>query len=435
MIFIWRIIEISISYIETFICFKFLETIFKSRFRENRKKTCIYIFSLLLTVLISLINLIKLYSAFLLIIVILSISIMSLCIFEAKLNESLILVGMYYFVITIMDLLAIFILSFITKNNEIGSLFISNYNIYRCIYICVMKALTYLIYLIVKKHIKNWNWLFNYWLFWFFSIIIGYCAISYFQQLVINKVTEMLASNWILFLGILFLFVTSFLLYSKYRDYREKNRIIIIRNEILKKSYENLQQLFQENEHLLHDLKNHAVIICNYIKNNNNEKALSYIESITAPIKKTDNIVNSDIEILNIILNCKAAEAQANNINVSYQVEVKLCNIDENDLCSILSNLLDNAIEASLKDRTEKRYIKMIVKSINNMLMIKIQNNISEKPVTVGPSKFETTKAMKVNHGIGLESIKYCVQKYNGNIKFEYGTDYFLVEILLLSVK
>ena len=42
---------------------------------------------------------------------------------------------------------------------------------------------------------------------------------------------------------------------------------------------------------------------------------------------------------------------------------------------------------------------------------------------------------MEANHGIGLESIKYCVEKYNGNIKFEYGIDFFLVEILLLSVK
>ena len=428
-------IEIIISYIETLLCFKFLEIVLKSKFRDNKTKICICIFSLLLTLIISLINFIKLYSGILLIFVIISISIISLFIFEVKLKESMTLVGIYYFVITIMDLLAIFTLSIITQNYEIGSLFISNANFYRCIYLCVMKTLTFLIYVFVRNYIKNWNWLFDYCFFWLISVFLGYCALSYFQQFVINEVTEMLASNWILFLGILLLFVTSFLLYSKYRDYREKNKIIIIRNEILKKSYDNLQQLFQENEHLLHDLKNHAVIICNYIKCNNNEKALAYIESITAPIKKTDNIIKSSIEILNIILNSKAAEAQANNIDISYEVEVKPCNIDENDLCSILSNLLDNAIEASVKDIKENRYIKMTVKSINNMLMIKIQNNISEKPVIVGPSKFKTTKVMEANHGIGLESIKYCVEKYNGNIKFEYGIDFFLVEILLLSVK
>lgn len=431
---IFSIIELIVSYIEIYLCFRFLDLIFTTKLQLKKKNIYIYTYSAIIALFVFLYNLSALYSSFLLLSVIICISYLALYVFIGKWLQMLTVVGIYYFVVTILDLFVIFLLSIITGNYKIGSLFITESNIYRCLYISAMKLILCLIYKIVKKRSIDWKIFVNYYQFWLTSVIIGYCALAYFQQFAINRVTEMLASNWMLFIVIVIMFTISFVTYSKYRDYKEIYGIMNMRNEVLKDSYNNLQHLIEENKHILHDVKNHTIIVTNYIKKNENKKALAYIESVTDSIKKIDDIVNSDIEIINIILNCKAAEAQKNNIKILYDIHVKKCNVDEKDFCSIISNLLDNAIEASIKAKEEERYIRLIMRSINSMLIIKIQNNIVEQPKTVNNKKFLTTKVSKQRHGIGLESVKYCVQKYNGNIKFDYGEDYFKVEIVLFRV-
>ena len=210
--------------------------------------------------------------------------------------------------------------------------------------------------------------------------------------------------------------------------------VINIRNDLLEKSYENIQRIYKDNEHVMHDFKNHLAIISNYIERSENSKALEYIENIVQSFRKIENTVWSEIEIVDIILNCKISEAEANHIKMDIDVMVAPSKVSDMDFCTILSNLLDNAIEAAIKDVEENRYIKLTMKSINNMLSIKVINNTVDKPQIAESLKFETTKKNKKGHGIGLESVEYCINKYNGIINFNFEMNYFEIQILLMSV-
>lgn len=434
MIIFYQIIELSVSFIETFICFKFLNLFFKDRLEIKKKNICMLIYSIVITSCIFLNNLISIYSNFLLLFVILTISISALHLLKTKWVYSLTVVGLYYLIITLFDLLVIFMLSIFTGDQEIGDSLIAAPSLNRTIFICAMKVILILIYIWLKKLFINFSNLLKYWIFWLGMVILGFCALFYFQRFALDKVTELIASDWMLFLIIALMVTVLFYMYVKYRDYKEKNVLINVRSEILEKSYLDLQSLFKNNEHVMHDFRNHIAIISNYIRKYENEKALTYIESIATPINNIKKIVWSGIEIVDIILNCKMAESEKYDIKMQFDIEINKCNIDEKDFCSILSNILDNAIESSKKSEKEDRFIDFSMKSINKMLMIRIKNNMSFNPKISKYSKFETTKLNKKGHGIGLESVKHSVEKYDGNIKFNYGENFFEVQILLLSV-
>lgn len=89
------------------------------------------------------------------------------------------------------------------------------------------------------------------------------------------------------------------------------------------------------------------------------------------------------------------AEAEANHIKMDMDILIAPSKITDADFCTILSNLLDNAIESAIKDSEEKRYIKFTMKSIDSMLLIKVKNNMIEAPKLSDSLKPETTKRMK----------------------------------------
>ncbi|GAA6286801.1 sensor histidine kinase [Blautia caecimuris] len=433
MIVLYNVIEFLISFVETLICYRFVNLFFKDRLNTKRKKIMELLYSLLITICIFLNNQISLFSNFLLIFVIVVMGISSMLLFKAKFFQSVTVVGVYYLGIMIFDLFSIFIISVLTANDKVGGILISQQGLERILYICAMKLCLIVFYLFLRDKNIKYEVFLKYWGFWLTLCLIGYSALFYFQRFAVRNLTEVLASNWLFFLAILLMFLLLFYMYIKYRDYEEKNAIINVRNEVLEKSYANIRKLYKDNGHVMHDFKNHIAIISNYIRSSDYQKALDYIDSIAQPIRKIENTVWSGIEIVDIVLNCKIAEAEMHNIKVTIDVNIASPRVIDMDFCTILSNLMDNAIEASMEDVEARRYIKFTMKSVNNMLVIKVKNNVAEKPKLLEGSRLETTKKDKKAHGIGLESVEFCVNKYNGNMKFNLGDTYFEVRVLLLS--
>lgn len=434
MMVVYDIIEFVTSFVETYICYQFLNLFFKNRWDARRKDVMVLLDSIIITICIFLNNKISLFSNILLLFVIITIGISSLRLFVAGFFQSVTVVGTYYLGITVFDLFSIFLISIVTGDNSIGEYLISSPGLYRSIFICAMKICLVVIYNVIKNKIIDYETLLKYWGFWLSLCLIGYSAIFYFQQFAVRQLTEILASNWLFFLAFMLMVLLIFYLYIKYRDYKEKNAVINSRNEVLEKSYADIQKLYKDNGHVMHDFKNHITVIENYIRKSENEKALEYINNIAKPVRSIGNKVWSGIEVVDIILNCKIAEAEAFNIKIDVNIIAMSCKVSDMDFCTILSNLWDNAIESSSRQLENRRYIKFVMKTINNMLIIKIKNYTDEIPKLIEHSRFETTKKDKKNHGIGLESVEFCVNKYDGNIKYNLGEDYFEVQLLLLSV-
>lgn len=214
-----------------------------------------------------------------------------------------------------------------------------------------------------------------------------------------------------------------------------KSRIKFLerKNQVLEENYHLLTQLYQKNEHLYHDMNHHLQMIYHLAKSKDISEITEYVNSISTPINELSDMVWSGVDMVDAILNHTVLEARKQGIQINVNVEFPPnSTITSDDLCVILFNLLDNAIEASLRymrQRNISPYIEVCIRRIHQFLIIKIQNPC------VPPKKlfglFPTTKADALHHGIGLRNVREKVENYNGSLEFEVIDELFTVTALL----
>lgn len=216
--------------------------------------------------------------------------------------------------------------------------------------------------------------------------------------------------------------------YEKYIRYRNENQELLMlkQKDILKyEYYRNQIESYESMCILYHDLKNH-ILISNYDS--------SYLEKTKAALSQFEKVFDTGCDILNILLWEKNNEAEKRGISFECVVgHVDLSFIDNMDVCSIIGNILDNAIEASQELFNVKRpSINIKIGNVNNFVIIKMKNDcISSSRKKLKNNIFETTKKFKKMHGIGLSSIKRVVEKYDGHCEFDIEDEVFISEILI----
>ena len=156
------------------------------------------------------------------------------------------------------------------------------------------------------------------------------------------------------------------------------------------------------------------------------------LEEIQNNVDIYERIVKTGNEALDVILTEKSLICQKLKITIMVMLEGSRLNyIDVTDLYCIFGNAIDNALEAVEKEKdTEKRLISITSRLVGNLFSIRITNYFS------GELKIEnglplSSKEDKENHGFGLKSIRYIVEKYNGSFSVYQEDDLFVLNILL----
>ncbi|MCC0783953.1 sensor histidine kinase [Clostridioides sp. ES-S-0108-01] len=217
-----------------------------------------------------------------------------------------------------------------------------------------------------------------------------------------------------------------------------KDNNLRIEHEITKKRmnmqykyYLNLQEYQSKIRKLYHDMNNHIICIQNVY--GKNEFADKYIKDINEQIKECNTIFNTHSMILDVILSEKKSICDTNNIIFLVDINFLECNfIEMPDVCSIFSNMIDNAIEAcnKIQDTNIQKKIKLRGTVINRLFVIKCENTkINE--VLLKNNKIITSKKDSFLHGIGINSIKDSVEKYNGNVEIHSDKNKFIVTIYI----
>lgn len=125
-----------------------------------------------------------------------------------------------------------------------------------------------------------------------------------------------------------------------------------------------------------HDIMNHMSILYKLVENGKNSDALKYIYQINNSIERTSYTISTGIIPIDCIMTAKLSKALDNNISIKHQIHFPAnYNISDMDLCSLISNLLDNAIEANCKLDMTKRRLQIEIKPYNNMLLLFISNS------------------------------------------------------------
>lgn len=195
------------------------------------------------------------------------------------------------------------------------------------------------------------------------------------------------------------------------------------------KNYENMIQAQEKLRYVYHDLKNHMICMKSY---DTKEEIISYINNLEFQINDFENLRNTGNKTLDIILNDKIHLCKKYNIEFKDSINISKLNfIKENDICAIFANALDNAIEAciNINDEIEKR-IEVKATYINGFAVIKFINTKINDIKFTG-DRIKTSKEDNKIHGIGLASIKYIVNKYDGEVVVNYSENEFILKIMI----
>lgn len=202
-------------------------------------------------------------------------------------------------------------------------------------------------------------------------------------------------------------------MFVAYVKMKEQQDFIKMKTDMFQKNYQDMYGVYQKCMYTYHDLKNHVKILEYYMRKKEYEKANAYITKISEPINMLSRQIWCGNEIVNLILNYKMEQAMEKGIEFRAEIEeVGEVKIKDTDLCAILSNLLDNAIDACGKIEGEEKWIEIQISNQAKMFFIKIENtwNIEKRNEKPDPKK--------PIHGYGKKSARVSVEKYGGTIEW-----------------
>lgn len=218
----------------------------------------------------------------------------------------------------------------------------------------------------------------------------------------------------------------------RYIKIKEQIHMVEYRNIMLEKNYQEIKNLYQNYMYTYHDIKNHLIVLQNYCNKGENKNAVKYIEKISKPILETKSYFISNNKVIDIILNYKFEEAKKKDIFIEAEIDkIGEISIDEADLCVILANLMDNAIEACQNIDKEKRWINVIIKKVEGMLLIDISNSCSQKRTSLN---IKNSLSKDIAHGYGTKSVKTKVLKYGGTVKWGYKGNKYVANITFFNI-
>lgn len=185
-----------------------------------------------------------------------------------------------------------------------------------------------------------------------------------------------------------------------------------------------------------HDLKQKLFVLIDLAERKKYNKIIRFVyELIDENSIDLLGVARSGNSVVDSIINYKYSIAQKKEIFFEIDLSIPIkWQFRGSDICVILGNAIDNAIEAAEKVIQCKKYIKLAMRYIQNNLSIVIINSYDGNLRKGKNGKLLTTKSEPLNHGIGLQSIKKAVEKYNGVIQIENSEDEFCLKLLLYGL-
>lgn len=200
---------------------------------------------------------------------------------------------------------------------------------------------------------------------------------------------------------------------------RTEVRLLSQRAELTRSSYEAMRRQHEQVMMLRHDMVKHFRLLR---QTTTDEKTAEYLDELIGENEKIRPVVQSGNEMLDVILNGKLSAAADAGIAVEIarmKVPDKLP-LSDTELCSLLTNLLDNAVEGALAVGVARPYIKLELYAKDHFFVLFCENSTTLEHVQ---------KETAPEHGLGVKIIRQIAARYGNLIETEYGTDYYRVKM------
>ena len=308
----------------------------------------------------------------------------------------------------------------------------------RCLYLALDKSTDIAIYLIFRTRLHRLSALKNRWLvFLLVGSAFAYGVTQYLMNAILSRdIHTMRQASIVSFLVLLlfFLVFSLLLLTISARDQERAQRLVLQQTDrLMEKNYQTLHQDLQENAKRLHDFHHHLQAILGLAEQAGNQKTKEYIHSLLDISYRDVRMCSCGNDIIDAVINCSAAEAARSKIDFQYNMELSssLSQIAPIDLCAVLGNQVENALDACKKiPDSQRRFIQVSIHQNKGFVVIQVTNSAYRNPFTAD-GRLVTNKEDPEFHGLGLKSIQDTVDKYNGYLTNSYEDHQFQSEALL----
>lgn len=411
---------------------------FVSRFLKTRY-TFIVPFRLLSILILALcthqLTYIQLYSSFSTLINGFLIIIFCLVVFEGNPKNKILLGTVFY---VFLGLLSAFILTLmsILFNSEIWVLMDSGTPT-RLIVCFIVKLLAF-ITIIVVDHFKKDEFTAlpsTYWWTFISLFFVSFIGILIIFELTRLSSTQLGAILLIILTFILLTFnVTIYILFQKtvtfFSDKSKLNQFLT-HQHLLEEHIHAVEKNHQEIRKMRHDMLNHYTVIDYYLRTNQIHECQSYISQLKTSLNQVPLYYHTGNDIVDLIINQKIYACQGEYIDFNIQAYLPTPTVIlATDLCVVLSNLMDNAIEAVLELPPNMRQISVKIHPHQSKLLLDFSNTVSESPIENGTLK-RRSKKNPLDHGYGLLNVSYVVEKYNGYMHYTCDNNLFSISLLI----
>ena len=200
--------------------------------------------------------------------------------------------------------------------------------------------------------------------------------------------------------------------------------------EILATQYRETEAMYREMRGWRHDFRNHIQLLKVYAQKGDLEAVGAYLDRLERDLNRVDPAVKTGNTMTDAILNSKISLARSKGVPVRADARIPVrLSISDLDLCVILGNLFDNAIEASLKLPEDQRMIRLYMDMKGSQLYISFTNLAPGGKLEKAGNRFATTKGS--GHGFGLWRVDMAVERLGGYLRRASEEGDFTTEILL----
>lgn len=203
-------------------------------------------------------------------------------------------------------------------------------------------------------------------------------------------------------------------------------KVAAAESEILQKYYAEVENMYEKMRGWRHDYRSHIQAMKVHAKNGEYAEIDRYLDMLDDDLTHVETVIKTGNKMTDAILNSKLSIATAKHIQVKAEARIPVSlTVSELDLCIVIGNLLDNAIDACSALPEEERLIRLYMEMKGNYLYLALTNTATGQK----KSDFRTTKG--AGHGYGLARVDAIVQKYGGYLTRASEDGAFSTEVLL----
>lgn len=203
--------------------------------------------------------------------------------------------------------------------------------------------------------------------------------------------------------------------------------------DLIDTHYQEIETMYTKMRGWRHNYRNHIQVMKALAEKGDIETIKDYLNKLDEDLTTIDLVVKTGNTMADAILNSKISLAKSKGIKVKVDAHIPIkLKMSELDLCVILGNLFDNAIEANLPLPENERLIRVYMDMKNTQLYISFTNFTASGKLAKKANLFKTTKGD--GHGFGLVSIDSIIEKLDGYISRNSEDGAFTTEILIPQI-